>query len=95
MSHPHQYTLIWTATFRRTAKKFLLQHPELVTRFLKRMEQLQHDPFMPKLRLHPLSGKLNGKMSISLTYSYRVVLILKKEDKEITLLDIGSHDKVY
>jgi mRNA-degrading endonuclease YafQ of YafQ-DinJ toxin-antitoxin module len=47
------------------------------------------------LRLHALSGKLKGKHAVSLTYAYRVVLILKITEHEIVLLDIGTHDETY
>jgi mRNA-degrading endonuclease YafQ of YafQ-DinJ toxin-antitoxin module len=32
---------------------------------------------------------------VRLTYTDRIVLILQMKEKEITLLDIGSHDEVY
>jgi mRNA-degrading endonuclease YafQ of YafQ-DinJ toxin-antitoxin module len=42
-----------------------------------------------------LSGKLAGCYAVSLTYSYRITLTLMVSEKEIILLDIGSHDEVY
>ncbi|MDO9385921.1 MAG: hypothetical protein Q7T65_04365 [Thiobacillus sp.] len=59
------------------------------------MVQLRADPFEPSLRLHPLTGKLQGMQAVSLTYSYRITLTLKITEHEILLLDIGSHDEVY
>jgi len=45
--------------------------------------------------LHPLKGKMQGLHAVSVTYSYRISLTLKVTEKEIILLDIGSHDEVY
>jgi mRNA-degrading endonuclease YafQ of YafQ-DinJ toxin-antitoxin module len=89
------FTLVWTETFVRTARKFLKKHPELAPLFHALLIQLEADPHLPKLRLHALSGKLKGKHAVSLTYAYRVVLILKMTEHEIILLDIGSHDETY
>ena len=36
-----------------------------------------------------------GIQAVSLTYDYRITLTVIVTDKEITLLDIGSHDEVY
>ncbi|MDP1927454.1 MAG: hypothetical protein Q8K62_02980 [Thiobacillus sp.] len=59
------------------------------------MTQLRADPFEPSLRLHPLTGKLQGMQAISLTYSYRITLTVQVTENEIFILDIGSHDEVY
>jgi len=90
-----KYSLIWTDTFERTARKFLRRHPELAGVFEDVLLQLESDPHAPKLRLHPLKGKHKDKQAVSLTYSYRIVLILRLTPDEIILLDVGSHDEVY
>ena len=89
------YDLVWTDTFRRTARKFLRRHRDLVGLFEDVLKQLESDPRAPKLRLHPLQGRHRDKHAVSLTYSYRIVLILCIEDGDIVLLDVGSHDEVY
>jgi mRNA-degrading endonuclease YafQ of YafQ-DinJ toxin-antitoxin module len=89
------WTLATTAFFDRRVRKFLAKHPDLRTRFIETMEQLSADPFQPSLRLHPLTGKLQGMQAVSLTYSYRITLTLQITEHEIRLLDIGSHDEVY
>jgi len=89
------YDLVWTDTFRRTARKFLRRHRDLVGLFEDVLKQLEEDPHVPKLRLHPLQGRHRDKQAVSLTYSYRIVLILRIQDGEIVLLDVGSHDEVY
>jgi mRNA-degrading endonuclease YafQ of YafQ-DinJ toxin-antitoxin module len=90
-----KFTLVWTATFERVARKFLRRHPELVGLFEDVLRQLETDPHAPKLRLHRLKGRHRDKHAVSLTYSYRIVLILRLTDDEIVLLDVGSHDEVY
>lgn len=89
------YALVWTATFKRTAKKFLSRHRDLVETFAHVLHILELDPFDPSLRLHELTGRLKGKQAVSLTYSYRIVLCLEITDHEIILHDVGSHDEVY
>ena len=90
-----RYTLIWAEAFSRTARKFLNRHPDLVEPFTDALKLLETDPYLPKLCLHPLTGTLKGKHTIRITYAYRVVLILHLTEKEIFLLDVGSHDDVY
>ena len=89
------FTLVWTPTFTRTAKKFLARHRDLVDCFSLVLHKLETNPHDPELRLRPLSGRLSGKQAVSLTYSYRIVLRLILTESEIILLDVGSHDEVY
>ena len=89
------WTLVTTASFDRRARKFLTRHPDLRPRLAETLEKLRADPFEPSLRLHPLTGKLQGLQAVTLTYSYRITLTLQITEHEILLLDIGSHDEVY
>lgn len=89
------YNIITPQQFLRQARRFFKKHPDLMLRFNALMSELQHDPFHPALKLHPLGGKLSGCYAVSLTYSYRITLTLLVTEKEIILLDIGSHDDVY
>ncbi|OGQ98163.1 MAG: plasmid stabilization protein [Deltaproteobacteria bacterium RIFOXYD12_FULL_55_16] len=89
------YSLVWTSSFTRAAGKFIKQHPELREKFTITLNDLERDPFQPHLRYHHLSGKLQGVQAISITSNYRLTLTLVISDKEIILLDIGSHDEVY
>ena len=89
------YTLIWTAGFTRASKRFVEQHRELRTKLSATLRDLEIDPFQPHLKYHHLSGKLKGIQAVSLTHSYRITLTVMITDKEIILLDIGSHDEVY
>jgi addiction module RelE/StbE family toxin len=89
------FKLSWTSTFIKTSKKFFKKHPQLKSDFKVLLTQLKQEPFQQRLKLHQLKGRHKEKYSVSLTYSYRVVLYLEIINKEIILLDIGSHDEVY
>jgi mRNA-degrading endonuclease YafQ of YafQ-DinJ toxin-antitoxin module len=89
------FALVATRHFERRANKFLRKHPDLKPVLKATLDQLRQDPFQPSLKTHDLSGTLDGIQAVSLTYSYRLTLILKVTDREIVLLDIGSHDEVY
>ena len=89
------YEIITTWHFMRSAKKFLQKHPDLRDRFARLIDDLKDDPFQPHLKLHALSGKREGIFAASISHSYRLTLSLKVTEKEIILLDVGSHDDVY
>lgn len=89
------YALIWTPRFTRAAKKFTQSHTELKIKFANILRDLERDPFQPHLKYHQLGGKLKGIQAVSLTDSYRITLTVVISDKEIILLDVGSHDEVY
>ena len=89
------YVLLTTGHFDRRVVKFTRAHPEIKKPLAKILKNLEADPFMLSLRLHPLSGELEGLHAVSLTYVYRITLTLRITKKEIVLLDIGSHDEVY
>ena len=89
------YTLVWTARFTRSAESFVQRHPELRAKFAGVLRDLESDPFQPRLKYHPLGGKLKDVEAVSTTHDYRIVLAIAVTDREIILLDIGSHDEVY
>ena len=89
------FRLATTNAFDRRARKFLGKHPDLKPRLQETLTALSADPFQPSLRLHALTGKLEGLQAVSLTYAYRIVLTLQITEEEILLIDIGGHDEVY
>ena len=89
------FTVVTPESFLKRAHKFLKKNPQLKTQLEKVIEELIAAPFQPHLKLHPLKGKLKGLYAVSLTYSYPITLTLEVTEKEIILLDIGSHDEVY
>ena len=89
------FSIVTPERFLRQARRFFKGHPDLKPRFAGLVTDLQNDPFSPHLKLHPLKGRLQGCYAVSLTYGFRVTLTLAILEKEIVLLDIGSHDEVY
>ncbi len=89
------FSLVFTDRYNRRAAKWLKKHPELRASYLKTLQLLELNPFHPSLRLHALSGKLQGLHSVSINLSYRVTLEFLISDREIVLIDIGDHDVVY
>ena len=89
------YTLVWSAGFTRSAEKFIKNHPDLRDKLASILRALENDPFQPHLKYHQLGGNLKGIKAVSITYSYRITLTIVVSDKEIILLDVGSHDEVY
>ena len=89
------YTLLFTAQYEKRAARFLKHHPELEKQYLKTLQLLEMNPHHPSLRLHSLSGKLQGLHSISINLSYRITLELLIQHEEIMPVNIGDHDVVY
>jgi addiction module RelE/StbE family toxin len=88
------FEIITTRHFMKSAKKFLRKHPNLRDRLARLIDDLRDDPFQPHLKLHALGGKLEGIFAVSITHGYRLTLTLQVTEKEIILLDVGSHDEV-
>jgi mRNA-degrading endonuclease YafQ of YafQ-DinJ toxin-antitoxin module len=88
------YAIVTPHQFLRQAK-FSNKHPDLMPGFAQVLNDQQSDPFQPRLELHPLGGKLAGCQGVNVTHCYRITLTLLITEKEIILLDIGSHDEVY
>ncbi len=89
------FQLIFTAQYDRRAASFLKRHPDLEKQYLKTLQLLELNPHHPSLRLHALSGKLQGLHSISINLSYRITLELLIKDEEIIPVNVGDHDVVY
>ncbi len=89
------FTLVWTAHFTRAATRFAKRHPELKRKLARILRDLEKDPFQLHLDYHHLGGKLKDMQAISITDNYRVTLTIVIAEKEILLLDIGTHDEVY
>lgn len=89
------YKIIYPESYIRRARKFIERHPDLLGQYRKTLELLEHNPFHPALRLHPLKGKLAGLHSVSINLAYRISLELILSEHEIILISIGTHDEVY
>lgn len=60
--------IILTDTYKKKAKKFLIKHPELKTKYIETLCTLQDSYDNPKLKLHKLKGELKQFWSISINY---------------------------
>jgi addiction module RelE/StbE family toxin len=89
------FTVVTTESFLERVRKFLKKNPKFKSKLEELINDLIVDPFQLHIKLHPLKGKLKGLYAISLTFSYRITLTIEITQKEIILLDIGSHDEVY
>ena len=89
------YTLVFTDSYNRRARKWLKRHPQLHGQYLKTLQLLELNPLHPSLRLHPLKGRLQGLHSVSINLSQRITLEMQISEAEILLVNVGSHDAVY
>jgi mRNA-degrading endonuclease YafQ of YafQ-DinJ toxin-antitoxin module len=89
------YQLVFTDDYIRRAVRFLKRHPTLKNQYAKTLALLEMNPHHPSLRLHALSGRLQGIHSVSINVSYRITLELLIHNQQIILLNVGDHDAVY
>ena len=89
------YKLIYTESYLKRERKFFRRHPELLGQYEKTLMLLELNPHHPSLRLHQLSGKLDQLYSVSINMSYRLVMEFLILDRELVLVDVGDHDRVY
>lgn len=89
------WQLIFTEQYNRRAAKFLKRHPDVESQYLKTLELLELNPHHPSLRLHRLSGRLEGLQSISINMKYRITIEMIITESEIVLINVGDHDEVY
>jgi addiction module RelE/StbE family toxin len=89
------WQLIFTEQYSRRAAKFLKRHPDAEAQYTQALELLELNPHHPSLRLHDLSGKLDGLQSISINLKYRIVIEMIITETEIVLINVGDHDAVY
>lgn len=89
------WQLIFTDQYNSRAAKFLKRHPDVESQYAKTLQLLELNPLHPSLRLHRLSGKLDGLQSISINLKYRIVIEMIVTDTEIILINVSDHDAVY
>ena len=89
------FKIIETKTYSKKVRKFLKKHPNIFNKYEKTIFILEQNPYHPSLRLHKLKGGLKEYFSVSIDLEYRIILDFIVIDKEIYLIDIGSHDEVY
>jgi len=79
--------------FHKKLSDFLKDHKDLENKLQSVFRDLQKNPFPEKLLIHKLSGKLKNLYSCSLTYNYRIIFFF--DNKNVYLVNIGSHDEIY
>lgn len=89
------FRLLFTESYDRSALRWLKRHPDLKSQYLKTLKLLEANPFHPSLRLHALSGKLQGLHSVSINLSYRITLELLIHESDVILVNVGGHEQVY
>ena len=89
------YRLVFTEGYNKRASKWLGKHAAVLDQYLKTLQLMELNINHPSLRLHKLSGRLNGLSSVSINVSYRITLELIIQDKDIIMINIGAHDEVY
>ena len=89
------YTLVFTESYNRRAKKSLKKHPELQGQYLKVLQLLEDNPFHPSLRLHALQGRLQGLHSVSINLAYRITLEMLISERDVVLVDVGGSGVCY
>ncbi len=89
------FRLIFTESYMKRARRFFKKHPELLQQYGKTLKILEVDPRHPSLRLHRLKGRLDPLYSVSINLAYRITLEFYITEKEIVLVDVGSHKEVY
>lgn len=90
-----QFKIIYTNSYNKKASKFLKKHPDLIGQYEKTLKLLELNPSHPSLRLYALKGKLKKLSSVSINISYRITLEMIIIEKEIILVDVGHHNRVY
>jgi len=89
------YKLLMSEKYIKKEKTFVRKHPALKKKYKKVLTLLKANPHHPSLRLHKLQGNLKEYHSLSINLQYRIVLDFIITEKEIILIDIGTHGEVY
>ena len=74
-------------------KRYQSLPPKTKIQVLERIELFKADPRHPRLRQHPLKGKLAAYSTINISGDLRAVF--RKEGQVITFVLIGSHAQLY
>jgi len=87
--------LVKTSFYSRIEKRFFKQHKDLLGKYADVLKKLKNNPFDSVLKTHKLQGELKEYHACSLTYKFRIIILIKIVNNEIYLINIGNHDEVY
>ena len=74
-------------------KKYRKSPAKIQSKFDEHLIIFRHDPFMPQLKNHSLTGKYAGCRSINITGDIRAVFEAGKNG--VRFLDIDNHNNLY
>lgn len=86
--------LVWDKAFKKKLDKKVKVGGKEALRIKESLKLLCEDPYTPKLKLHKLSGILQGLWAVSCGYDCRIIIAFLDNSK-VLLIDIGTHDEVY
>jgi len=78
----------FTPQFRRQFRKLPSQLQEEALEKIDWFKKLKNQE---SLHVHKLKGKMEGRLSFSVNYRYRIVFIWEAKNKSAILLAIGDH----
>ncbi len=84
--------IIFHREFKKSLKRLSSRHQVKTLEVIRHFVSHPHDPI---LKNHPLTGRMQGLRSISVTGDIRIIFEEIKGGVIVILLDIGSHDQVY
>ena len=91
--------LLWSNTFRRALRRTVKRHPQALDEIEATLELLQEDPFAAQLATHKLKGRLAGIWACSAGYDLRILFEFVsnpgREEDDVFLIEVGTHDEVY
>lgn len=91
--------LLWSNTFRRAFRRTVKRQPHLLDDIAATLRLLQADPFAAQLATHKLKGRLAGTWACSAGYDLRILFEFvpnpHREEADLFLIEIGTHDEVY
>lgn len=91
--------LLWSNTFRRALRRTLKRQPQVRADIEAALRLLQENPFAAQLATHKLKGHLAGVWACSAGYDLRILFEFvrnpDRNEEDVFLLEIGTHDEVY
>jgi len=77
------------------ARSFKKLPSDLKKKTISSIKKFAENPHDPKLRNHPLKGKLQGKRSFNVTGDLRIIFEEIDDYVLVIMLDIGTHSRLY
>jgi len=91
--------LLWSNAFLRALRRTLKRQPQVRDDIEATLRLLQANPFAAQLATHKLKGRLAGTWACNAGYDLRILFEFvrdpQKDQEDIFLLEIGTHDEVY